>query len=257
MPRNLLARYRQMQSHIWTCVAGIFDHWLAIVTGSGVSLFILIKEKATDKPVRWKAILAIFFGGFLISLFFAWQDEYTSAEWRGTEIARLGGLMQGKDDQIKILQNELMLKDRPVILQYTTDPKLAKLLNQNTLDLARLKNSLPSPKKKALQLSNDMIKFSQDVTRNQPTPPIFQGATTREEIGALMGKFEQGYVQWMNNMAANYNGQFAVRIVSLEEDVKAAGLPDTLSMCEHSNGNTFGMERCAALVGVMAEKLPE
>jgi hypothetical protein len=78
-----------MTSHAWTFALGVFQHWIALVTGSIVSLLILIYEKSKDRPVKWKKILFVFFLGLLVSLFFAWQDEYTSAIWRGQDISNL------------------------------------------------------------------------------------------------------------------------------------------------------------------------
>jgi len=78
-----------MVSHLWSLLIEVAHHWLAVVTGSTVSLFMLIWEKKKEKQIKWKYVLGIFFVGLVVSIFFAWQDEYTSAEWRGREISRL------------------------------------------------------------------------------------------------------------------------------------------------------------------------
>jgi hypothetical protein len=216
------------------------------------------KKFHLSKELKWGFAVVV----FLIAQGVAYRDlegDLEQANSRNGQLLQLNVAQKGKQEGLEhenlTLRDELMAKDRPVILQYTTDPQIAKMLNQQTQELLKLKNSLPSPKKKALQLSNDMIKFSQDITRNLPTLPAIRTAS-REEYIAQMDQFSRGYAQFLNNKAADYNGQFSVRLASLEEDIKAAGLPDSLGMCQHSNGNTFMMENCATLVGVLADKLP-
>ncbi len=247
-----------MWSHVSTCVAGVIDHWVAIVTGSSVSLFILVKEKWSDKPVRWKTILAIFFAGFLISLFFAWQDQYTSAEWRGGEVSRLNGLIQGRDAEITNLRNELMQKDRPVVLQYATDPEITKMLNRQDQELAKLKNSLPSPKKRALQVSNDLLKFLAERNRAQPQFPMPNTTGTKEEFIKQQNAFEQAYVQWMNETSAQAQTRFAIPVAQVLEDMRTENIDAGSggNLCTLFNGNTYAIQSCATTIGVLAQKLP-
>ncbi len=84
------------------------------------------------------------------------------------------------------------------------------------------------------------------------------GATTKEDYQRQLDLFSQTYVRYMNDSAAQYNSQFVLRVGSLEEDIKAAGLTNTgIEGCRSSNGNTFGMEHCAILIGNLAVKLPK
>jgi hypothetical protein len=249
-----------MRSHVWTCVAGIYDHWIAIVTGSGVSLYILVKEKYTDKPVRWKTILAIFFAGFLVSLFLAWQDQYTSAEWRGAEISRLNGLIQDQDEEIKNLRNELAQKDRPVVLQYTTDPEVTKLLKRQDAELARLKTQNPSPKKKALQLSNDILKFLAERVKNQPALPAGPTVGSDEESQRRRSEvWERVMGPYTRQVGADFQVYFGARVMAIANDMQAAGLTGfegLTSACEFSNGNFYVIQECGERIGALSERLP-
>jgi hypothetical protein len=85
--------------NFWIFVSEIFGHWLALVTGSVVSLFILVKEHRNDRSVRWRVIVGIFLVGLAVLVFFAWQDEYLSAGWRGGEI--LAVEQELRDAQLK------------------------------------------------------------------------------------------------------------------------------------------------------------
>src|SRR5689334_14426796 len=190
---------------------------------------------------------------FAVSCFFAWQDEYTSAEWGGQEIIRLGIRSSDQAMQISQLEGQLAQKDRPILLTQAPDPEIRKLLQRQEVELAKIKTELPSPKKKALQLSKDMLSFASTVLKNQPNPPMPLRSQTQEQYTSQMNQFQQGYLQWMNGIAGEYGRQFAVRVASLEDDIKAAGLDDTIAECQFSNGNTFGLQRCAALIGALAD----
>jgi hypothetical protein len=247
-----------MSDHAWVLVTQIFQHWVALVSGSAVSLFILIKEKATDKPVRWKTIVSIFVAGFFVSLFFAWQDEYTSAEWRGNEVIRLSALTGAEGEQIKLLQTQLSQKDRPVVLQYVTDPAIMRLLNRQEQELAELKTELPSPKKKALQVSNDLLRFLADREKAEPPFPLPTGAmTTPDDFRQQMTIHEQAYLKWMTETATESQTRFAVPLAEVLQDMKAENIDvgRANGLCTFFNGNTFGIQDCATTIGVLAQKL--
>ena len=235
-------------------ISAIFDHWL--FSWGAVGLLVVAMIEKLHKPISKKWFVAAAGVCLLIAMFQAWKDENERAEKSSDSNKTLSAQNDALQQRNSDLTNQLVAKERPIVLQPTPDKEIEKLLRRQDEELARLKTQLPSPKKKALQLSNDMIKFSQNVTRNYPSPPIIQGAKTREEFQAQMDQYDKSYVQWMQNVAADYDGQFAVRIASLEDDIKTSGLIDTIEMCQHSNGNTFMLERCAALIGVLAEKLP-
>jgi hypothetical protein len=244
-----------MPANLWIFFLSVWRHWEPLVLGGGVGVFIFVYEHRKKEPIPWRLIGYIMAGALLVSCFSAWQDQYTSAEWRGIEISRLNGLMQGKEEQIKNLQNALMLKDRPVILQYATDPEIAKMLERQNKELAKLKDSLPSPKKKALQLSNDMIKFMATTNKNSPSPPIPHNPMTRDQWDAAERQYEQQFEQWARSAIADYQMQFALRIATVSEDFRNAGIGDIYT-CQNSPVNTLSMERCATIIGALAEKLP-
>ncbi|HKV05107.1 MAG TPA: hypothetical protein VJO53_08380 [Candidatus Acidoferrales bacterium] len=247
-----------MKDHVLVLATEVFHHWIAVVTGSAVSLYILISEKWRDKPVRWKTITGIFFAGLVFSIFFAWQDEYTSAEWREGEIQRLAGLTQAQDTQIKQQQKELQDKERPIILQAQTDPGIRALVERQDVELSKLKSEIPSPRKQALQLSNDILKFLAERERNEPQEQVTT-TTTREEWNNQMQQFEQQYSTWMKETAAESQQRFAVPIAEVLEAARGAGVDASRIQgeCEFFNGNKFGLQMCAVNIGTLANKLPQ
>jgi len=109
---------------------------------SGIASFCFAAYEAfKNKKIESRVFFAI--GAFFLVLAFdqAWQDQYTSAEWRGGEISRLTASMQSKDAEIAQLRNEVMQKDRPVVLQYTSDPEIAKLMKRQEQEIANMKSS--------------------------------------------------------------------------------------------------------------------
>jgi len=247
-----------MWNHVLVYFSEIVNHWIAIVTGSAVSLFILIKEHRSQTPVKWKIIVTIFVAGCLLAMFFAWQNEYTSAEWRGGEIERLTAAIQAQQAQIQNLQTLVAQKDRPIILQQQTDPAILKLVERQDAELARLKSEIPSPRKKALQLSNDILKFLGERQKDEPTFQ-FSPTTTTDEWNQHMQQERQAYTAWMNQTAAESRERFALRVADVLEDAKENGIDTSRiqGICEFYNGNTFALQTCGVNIGSLARQLPQ
>jgi len=261
MYRRFLPTRWQM-NNLWICLRGISEHWIGIASGSTVSLGILIYEKWNEKPVRWRIIVGIFFLGLLASLFFAWQDQYTSAEWRGGEIKRLSGEVSAKNEEIKRLNGTISQKDRPIILQTSVDPQLKKLLVQQEVALEKLKNQIPSPKKRALQLSSDILKFLGEREKIQPVfpePPAVSPGMSMDTYRQLSqqknAEYDRTCDSWMNTIRADYKSQFSVRIIQTLEDFKNVGLEDPSQGLCWWGGNLFAIQACGAKIGLYAEKL--
>lgn len=256
-----------MTSNALVFVHEILRHWLAIVTGSGVSLFMLVKEKWSGKPIRRKAISAIFLAGLLISIFLAWQDEHTSAEWRGGEIQRLTGLTQQQDNQIEGLSSLLAQKDRPIVLQQ--DPEIKALLKGQQAEIGALRKEVPSPRKTALQLSNDILLFTEAARKNDPAEasfasrPDWDTGKSQQENERIATQFYQqltrAEIAWMQQTASAYDLKFGTRVADLAQQAKDAGISDASSvedMCVGATGNTYVMEKCGARIGALAHRLP-
>jgi hypothetical protein len=253
---SLSLRESRMSSYFWVFVTEVFHHWIALVTGSAVSLGILTWEKRQKTEVKWKTITTIFLAGLALSLFFAWEDEYTSAEWREGEIYRLSGLLLGENSQIQSLQSQLVAKDRPINLQVQPDPEIHTLLARQDAELLKLKGELPSPKKKALQLSNDILRFLSDRMKTKPNPPIFNG-TANEQRVQMSNEFEQSFLKWMSETASEYQIRFGPGVSSIIDDAQSAGLSaENIKICIFSNGNTFEIQECGSRIGALADKLP-
>lgn len=160
------------------------------------------------------------------------------------------------EQEVNHLRDLLMAKDRPIVVQAAPDLEVQKLLKRQDEELIKLKDALPSPKRKALQLSNDILKFLADRMKIQPSSPDLIGAT-REQWQQKMNEHTQNYVKWMNETAAEYQVRFGVRVSSVMEDMQTAGLNTAnVQMCIFSNGNTFMTQECGARIGALAEKLP-
>jgi len=84
-------------------VKEVLHHWIALVTGSVFSLYFLFPEKRRKKQVA----VGIFLAALMLSMFFAWQDEYTSAQWRGNEISRLNAV--NYDQQTRLENQQAMI----------------------------------------------------------------------------------------------------------------------------------------------------
>ncbi len=241
----------------------VADHWFFWFGGIVLVVFEIVKRIPTWKEKAEKLPTRIFWGiagvCLIVAMFQAWREENERADNLSDTNKTLNAQKDALEQKNNDLTNQLIAKERPIILQPTPDKEIERLLRRQDEELARLKTELPSPKKKALQLSNDMLNFSANVIRNQPGPPMISWSPTKsnEEYQAQMNQYTQGYVQWMNGTAADYQKRFAVRVVSLEDDLKSAGLADSIVGCETSNGNTYGVQRCAALIGALADKLPQ
>ena len=247
-----------MASHIFVLFREVIGHWLAFVTGSVVSVGILIWEKWKKREVKWKTIVAIFSIGLLVSLFFAWQDEYTSAEWRKVEISRLSGILQVKDAQIQQLQSQVAAKDRPINLQVQTDPQVLELITRLDEDLANTKSKLPSPRKRALQLSKDVLMFLADRMRTRPSFPVWDRNRTSEQLVQALNDTDKAFTKWTTDMVEDYHLRFGVRVDAVIEDMQMAGLdPTEIRRCDFSNGNTEMIQSCGSRIGAIAEKLPQ
>ena len=76
-------------------ILGLWSHWAALVTGSAISIVVIIVEKKLRRNIEWKHVIWVMTCAIVVSSFLTWRDEYTSAQWRGTEIARLNGVIEG------------------------------------------------------------------------------------------------------------------------------------------------------------------
>jgi len=244
-----------MGSHLVIFISEVLTHWLAIAGGSVVSLGLLAWEKWSGTPVKWKTILLIFSLGVAVSLFFAWQDEYTSAEWRGGEVIRLSATNKGDEDQIKVLQGQLAQKDRPITLQYATDPAILKLLNRQTEELAQLKSELPSPKKRALQVSNGLLKLLADRQKAQPGFPFPTESMTQDDVRKQQNTYEQAREQWTNETLSAAQSQFALPVAQVLQDMKDENIDlGKATECRYWV-NDFMIQGCAMAIGGLAQKL--
>lgn len=161
------------------------------------------------------------------------------------------------EQENKNLTTRLMEKERPIVLQTTPDPEIQKLLRRQDADLAKLKNAMPSPKKRALQLSNDLLRFLDERMKAQPQFPMPHPGISSEDLMKQQGAYSALYVQWMNETASEERSRFAVQIGEVMQDFQDEKL-DTGSLgskCSFFNGNTFMIQDCATQIGVLAQKL--
>jgi hypothetical protein len=242
---------------IFPFLSNVFSHHLAWI--GGILTIIGLIEKVRDasvpipRPVIWWSVGLLLF----VASYEAWMDEHQNAAVLIGEKAILTSVNSQLSTTNTNLIGQLGAKDRPVIIQVPPDPEIEKLLQRQDTELGKLKSQQPSPKKRALQVSHDMLMFLGDRTKSQPTFPIPTSATTREDSRRQDEQFTQLYEKWMRETAAEYQVRFSVPVAQILEDAKAAGIDTSgLGLCGISNGNTFGIQRCAASVGTLAEKLP-
>lgn len=164
-----------MASHLWVFFLEAAGHWIAIVTGSAVSLFILIREKKNKKPIEWRTILVIFAAGLAISLFFSWQDEYTSAKWRGGEIQRLTAVTAAQTIQIGELDHTI--SDKDALLEKTVGTISATQQSLESLSNRIIDINKPTVEKHTFYIHEISTKRSSRIiqvieTTNKPIVPV-------------------------------------------------------------------------------------
>ncbi len=248
-----------MRREFFEYLLSVVDH--AFFWFGGIALVIVEALKKVPRTKEWAERLrwefwAIAASCIFIATFQAWHDEFKQAETFSSSNSQLIGensiLKQDKDT----LTAELVNKERPIIVQAAPDPEVQRLLKRQDEELAKLKSEMPSPKKKALQFSNDILKFLGDRMKVQPNLPALMGVTS-EQWQQKMNEHTQNYMRWMNETAAEYQVRFGARVSSVLDDMQSAGLNTAnIQMCVFSNGNTFGVQDCGARIGALAEKLP-
>lgn len=254
---STIRRLESMWGALLAYVAAVFRHSRAIFTSGGGALVFFFWEHYTGRRIRWKVIAAICSVGCIVAMFLAWNDEHASAEWRGRRIYALTAQVDDRNAQISHLQEQLEAKQQPIVVQAAPDPEVEKLLALQGKELATLKSETGSPRKRALQLSNDILKFIADRMKGEPDvgPPF--GATKEQFLNAMNAE-DREYTQWMHQTASEYALRFGVRVDAVIDDMRADGIKTkTIEGCDSSNGNTFMIQGCGASIGALAEKLPQ
>ncbi|MGH9688825.1 MAG: hypothetical protein ACRD5K_17220 [Candidatus Acidiferrales bacterium] len=234
----------------------IVAHWLALVTGPVVTLALIFIDKKLKREIKWKHFVALFLIGVPVAMFLAWQDEHTSAGWRGDQILRLTAQIQDRDSQIRLLKLELATKETPITVQAAPDPEVEEILRRQDEELRTLRSEIPSPRKRALQLSHDILGFLADRLKVEPNNTAFENAPTRQEAVKALHDSEEQDDRWMRETESEYELHFGARVVSFMQDMQSSGLNvDGLQPCQFPMGNTFAIEECGARIGALAEKL--
>jgi hypothetical protein len=242
-----------MLSHVFSYIAAIFDHWLA--SWGAVGLLVVAMIEKLHKPISKKWFIWAATSCALIAMFQAWNDEHTRADQLSSDKSALVGANNTLTKENGHLGDLLREKDKPIIVQAAPDPEVDKLLKRQDEELTNLKTQLPSPKKRALQVSTDILKFLGDRVKNQPTFFPTTGETG-EDWRRQNDQFSQDYMKWMNETAAKYQVQFAIPIAEVLQDMKSEGIDISgVDICNVSNGNTFAIQKCGVGLGTLAEKL--
>jgi len=110
-----------MLKHIIVYVVAIFAHWL--VSWGAVALMLIAMLEKWWKPIPKKLFFGIAIVLLIVAMFQAWRDQYTSAEWRGSEIQQLSGVIEGQNSQIVDQENKINeLKGVPPKIIYREVP---------------------------------------------------------------------------------------------------------------------------------------
>ena len=235
------------------------SNWQSYATGGVITGLISVGERLSGKSLSKKRYFLIFIVSFSLAAFFlAWRDEFRRAEGLNFINTQLGTENKILKQDKETLETKLASKERPIIVQATPDPEIQRLLKRQDEELEKLKSEMPSPRKKALLLSNDMLKFLGDRIKTQPSSPGMElRRVSAEQWNQTMNEYTRKYETWMRETGADYQVLFGTRISSVLDDMQSNGL-DTASIriCPYSNGNTFGIEDCGTRIGVLAEKFP-
>jgi hypothetical protein len=250
-----------VRQEILEYMLAVGDHWFFWFGGIVLVIFELVKRIPNwkDKAEKWFPA-KIFWGVAVlcmaIATFQAWHEEHTRAAQLSDDKIALSAKNDALNAENGRLTNQLIAKERPIVIQAVPDAEVQKLLKRQDEELAKLKNSVPSSRKKALQLSNDILNFLSDRMKTQPDTPELIGMT-KEQWQQKMNEHGQNYDRWMRETAAEYQVRFGARVSSVSDDMQSAGL-NTVNIqgCIFSNGNTFRIQQCGAQIGALAEKLP-
>jgi septal ring factor EnvC (AmiA/AmiB activator) len=245
----------QFMSFLWM----VFSKWQGYVTGGGITALLVVGERLAGKTLPKKVFVAIFVLSFLlVSMFVAWREEYTSAEWRGGEVSRLSAVSQAQQNQVQQLQSELAQKERPIILQQQPNPEISKLISLQEQEISKMQDKLPSPKKRAYQVSNEILKFLEERTKAQPKPTRSE-VTTQRDWNKQVNQIESAYETWANETSSQFRLRFTIPIAGVLEDVRQTGRePGGLNaLCNAMNGNLFAIRECASGIGNIAPSLPD
>lgn len=244
-----------MHQEIFEYALAVADHWFFWFGGIVLVVFELVKRIPRWKDRAEKSFSpAVFWGGavvcMLIATFQAWRDEHI----RVGQLSREKITLAARNDS---LNEELIAKERPIVLQPAPNKEIEKLLKRQDEELAKLRTNLPSPKKKALLLSNDILKFLGDRMKEQPVSTIMRWGP-KVDLQTRMNQDFQENLVWTRETRAQFGTKFAVRIADVIQDMKMAKLdirPIT-GTCDAGN-NTYMLQQCGAELGVMAQQLPE
>ena len=245
-----------VSTHLWAFALGIWAHWAPILTGGVFSVIMLI----WNQPLERKYILWVMAGAILVSSFLAWRDQFASAEWRGAEIGRMSAVIDSQEKQLKsaggqneTLQADLANKDRPINVIVPTNSDIKEILHRQDRELAEMKSQMPTAKKKALQLSNDLLRFLNEREKTRPPYPDTNNNSSWDKWSSLAG-------QWVYETSSQERIRFAVTIAEVIQDMedKNTGVPQALrDYCLQFDGIPFHIQRCATDIGLFAQKLPD
>src|ERR1700730_237416 len=240
-----------MPSYFWPFFLGVWIHWTPILTGGVFSIIMLI----LNKPIRRRHVAWIMLIAMFVSCFWAWRDEYTSAEWRGMEVVRLSAVLANQQSHVNELESALSQKDRPIILQPQTAPEILKLMAQLVTQASQAKSA---PRKRALHLSTDILTFWVERTKSEPPFPA-PLKRAPEELKKLIDEWDQNHRAWSKDTESEYLLRFGPRISSTVEDFRSAGMnvDKSVEPCILGGGVGTSIEYCGSQIGGLAGKLPQ
>lgn len=232
----------------------------------GIALVIIETLKKITRTKVWAERLRLEFWiiaavCIFIATIQAWHDEFKRAEAFSSSNSQLTGENNSLRQERDSLTNKLIDKERPTIVQTTPDPQIGELLKRFEEDEKKYR---PSPRKAALKLSTDILKFYQDKLKSEPPIPQEAPGMTQEQLKDAQTKYEL----WGKSVASEYVTRFGSRTRSLIDDMLAANfdpaggdVPKMQNDCSHppENGSRLVrmMEYCGSRIGAIAEKLPK
>jgi hypothetical protein len=264
-----------MTHQILGYLAAILDHWLFWWGAIGLLIVAMI-EKLLNRPLRKKWFFIAALACLVVAMFQAWNDENERAEKlltaNGTLTTQNRTLQQDKDRLVAELAN----KDRPLVVQVPPDPEISKILKTYQSELARLANQVSSPKKRALQVSTDILKFLGEREKGQPilsakrsvvlndggrlgSHPLGETGYRRDlEWTQQAERHEQAMTRYLNDTVADFHTRFTLSVNQVIQDMETAGIDSRMAeiYCTAAN-NIVVVQNCAVTLGTLAEKLPE
>ncbi len=240
-------------------------------------MLILLWEKYKEKPIQWKWIGAFFLFCLFVSCFQAWIDEHHNSQILVSQKADLAAEKNALNQKLDIKQAEVdWLRDHRVFELPTgkADPLIGKALDANARAMEQLagreKNRMDTIKKRALEVSSEMLTFLGEEEKKRltiPVPTFAPASASADERQRLWNeetaRMSNAYMQIEGEIQSKAVNGFRPTAMAILEQIrdegeKQTGIKDeeiTLTVRDCQISHSYTIKECATKLGVIARKM--